>query len=115
MKKPATTSTSIAMLADIDALRGIMDVVPHPIFVKDTSHRFVVINKAMCDLMGHTYDELIGRTDADFVPKAEADVFLENDRHVLETGEINENEEYLSAPDGDLRRVVTRKQRLQLA
>src|SRR4029079_5826659 len=106
---------TVGLLADLDALRGIINVVPHPIFVKDERHRFVVVNQAMCDLMGRSYDELVGRTDADFVPAEQAEVFLANDRRVLETGESNENEESLSGPDGEVRTIIARKQRLQLA
>jgi diguanylate cyclase (GGDEF)-like protein/PAS domain S-box-containing protein len=106
---------NVALLADLDALRGIINVVPHPIFVKDEQHRFVVVNQAMCDLMGRSYDELVGRTDADFVPLDQAEVFLANDRRVLDTGESNENEESLSGPDGEIRTIIARKQRMQLA
>ena len=73
---------TVGLLADLDALRGIINVVPHPIFVKDEQHRFVIVNQAMCELMGYTYDELVGRTDADFVPIEEAEVFMANDRRV---------------------------------
>ncbi|MEO8669287.1 MAG: EAL domain-containing protein [Bauldia sp.] len=107
-------SSSIALLADLDALRGIIDRVPHPIFVKDEEYRFVIVNAAMCELMGHSYEELVGRTDADFVPGEQADIFKANDRRVLDTGEINENEEVLS-PAGEIRTIIARKQRMVLA
>jgi PAS domain S-box-containing protein len=77
-------------------MRGIIDAVPHPVFVKDEESRFVLVNQAMCDIMGHTFEELIGRTDRDFVPAGEAEMYMARDRLVLETGEPNENEEPLS-------------------
>src|SRR5919107_51704 len=81
---------------DIDALRRVLDAVPHPIFVKDAEHRFVMLNQSMCGFMGHSHDELVGRTDYDFVPGEQADVFHSTDQAVLETGEDNVNEEVIS-------------------
>ncbi len=102
------------LLTDVNALRGILDAVPHPIFVKDEETRFVIVNATMCALMNHTFDELIGKCDADFVPAEQADVFRGNDLRVLNTGEVNENEELFSDGEGRLRTIVTRKKRLVL-
>jgi diguanylate cyclase (GGDEF)-like protein/PAS domain S-box-containing protein len=96
-------------------MRGIIDAVPHPVFVKDEESRFVLVNQAMCDIMGHTFEELIGRTDRDFVPAGEAEIYMARDRLVLETGEPNENEEPLSVGGGEIRTIVTGKRRLVLA
>ena len=56
-------------LADLGALRSIIDAVPHTIFIKDEAGRFVLVNQTMCALMGYSAEELIGKTDYDFVPK----------------------------------------------
>jgi diguanylate cyclase (GGDEF)-like protein/PAS domain S-box-containing protein len=107
-------STS-APLSDVKALRGILDAVTHPIFVKDEQMRFVVVNETMCRLMGQSFETLIGKQDKDFVPPEQADVFRRNDVHVLSTGEVNENEELFSDGKGNLRTIVTRKKRLVLS
>ncbi|MFK0692855.1 EAL domain-containing protein [Mesorhizobium sp. IMUNJ 23033] len=99
---------------DADAVRLVLDAVPHPIFVKDDQSRFVVLNRSMCDFMGQSYQDLAGKSDYDFVPKEQADVFRRIDRLVLETGKINENEEFVQGPDGKLRTLVTRKARASL-
>ena len=75
--------TGLASHADLLAFRGVIDVVPHPIFVKDEQTRFVVVNELFCELMGHSFEELIGKTDYDFFPKEQADVFRGNDLRVL--------------------------------
>ena len=60
---------------------------PHPIFVKDLSSCFVIVNKAFCKMMGRTFAELVGHDDYDFFPREQADVFRAMDRQVFETGE----------------------------
>lgn len=104
--------TNLSSSADIAAFRGVIDAVPHPIFVKDEGTRFLVVNQMMCDFMNRTYDELIGKVDHDFIPKEQADVFRGNDFRVLSTGEVNENEELFDAGGGEIRTIVTRKKRL---
>ncbi|MDX8514322.1 sensor domain-containing protein [Mesorhizobium captivum] len=99
---------------DADAVRLVLDAVPHPIFVKDSQSRFLVVNRSMCDFMGRSFEELAGRTDNDFVPKEHADVFRRIDRLVLDTGEVNENEEIIQGPDGKVRTLMTRKARALL-
>jgi diguanylate cyclase (GGDEF)-like protein/PAS domain S-box-containing protein len=99
---------------DAEAMRLVLDAVPHPIFVKNAQSRFLLLNSSMCDFMGHSHDDLIGKTDYDFVPREQADVFQRIDRLVLETGEINENEEFIQGPDGEIRTLLTRKARARL-
>ncbi len=99
-------------LADLGALRSIIDAVPHTIFIKDEAGRFVLVNQTMCALMGYSAEELIGKTDYDFVPKEQADVFRAKDSLVLDSGEANVNEELLSDPAGIVRDVITRKNRV---
>jgi diguanylate cyclase (GGDEF)-like protein/PAS domain S-box-containing protein len=102
-------------LSNVETLRGIIDAVPHPIFVKDSDSRFLIVNAAMCQFMGRRFDELVGKLDQDFVPKDQAEIFQENDRRVLATGKINENEEPFSNGDGETRTIVTRKSRFVLS
>jgi diguanylate cyclase (GGDEF)-like protein/PAS domain S-box-containing protein len=102
-------------LQDLDALRSVLDAVPQPIFIKDDQLRFVAMNRAMCELMGQPYERLVGKTDHDFIPKEHADVFQRVDRLVLETGDVNENEELIPGAHGEIRTIVTRKKRACLA
>ena len=103
------------LLSDVETLRGIIDAVPHPIFVKDSESRFLIVNAAMCSFMGRSFEHLVGRLDEDFVPKEQADIFVANDRRVIASGEINENEEPFQNELGDHRTIVTRKSRFVLA
>ncbi len=101
--------TALQAIDSIEALQSIIDVLATPVFVKDREHRWVLVNRALCDFMGHAREELIGRSDYDFLPREQADVFWEKDNLVFTTGVENENEEVLTGPDGQSRTIVTRK------
>lgn len=48
-------------------LSKIIDLVPHPIFLKDKTGKYLLANGAQGKLFGKHSDELLGKTDADFV------------------------------------------------
>jgi PAS domain S-box-containing protein len=90
-------------------LRAVLDCIGDPIFVKDREHRLVLVNQAECQLSGHPSEALIGKTDYDFFPKAEVDVFWEKDDLVLATGQEDVNEEVITDAQGTVRTIVTKK------
>ena len=94
---------------DLGFLERIIDAIADPVFVKDESHRWQLLNQAFCELMGRPREELLGRSDHDFLPKEEADVFHAKDDLVIRTGEGNVNEEVITNGDGSSRIIVTKK------
>ncbi|HBL58051.1 MAG TPA: hypothetical protein DDZ80_05805 [Cyanobacteria bacterium UBA8803] len=90
-------------------LNAIINAVPEPIFVKDQHHRWLILNDALCKLMGRSREELIGRSDYDFLPKAEADIFWEKDNLVFATEIAHENEETLTDSSGNVHIISTKK------
>ncbi|MCA9500133.1 MAG: PAS domain S-box protein [Nitrospira sp.] len=65
-------------------LTSIVDNLPHMIFVKHAKDlRFIRFNQAGEDLLGYPKESMIGKTDFDFFPKAEADFYNKKDREVL--------------------------------
>jgi rsbT co-antagonist protein RsbR len=92
-----------------EMLQRIVDSLPDPIFIKDRAHRWIAVNKAMCKLLGHPYEALIGKTDWDFLPPEQAEVFWEHDALVFDSGEPYENEELATGADGIERTIWTRK------
>ncbi len=95
-------------------LAGVINAVPDPLFVKNRDHRWVLINEAFCAFIGHSRDELIGKSDYDFFPTDEATVFWEKDNEVFDTGVPNVNTEVLTDADRRQHVIVTRKQRFTL-
>ena len=102
------------MQNSLEAFQQILAAIPYPVFVKDKEHRWVLVNDAFCAMMGQPREALLGKSDYDFVPAAQADVFWAVDDAVLRTGEPNENEEVLTDASGSVRVIVTRKCRIQL-
>ncbi len=68
-------------------LRTVIDNVPDYIYVKDRQSRFIVDNAAVAQNLGVTPDQVIGKTDFDFFPKALAEQFYGDEQRVMETGE----------------------------
>jgi PAS domain S-box-containing protein len=98
-----------ALLESKEFLNKIIDSISDPIFVKDGQHRLVMVNDAKCRLAGHTREELLGKTDYDFLPKDQVDVLWKKDELVLETGKENVSEEEITDAKGNTRTIVTKK------
>lgn len=77
-------------------LYSIVNTLPEPIFVKDEQHRWIVLNEAFCKFIGYDMDDMLGKSDYDFFPKEQADIFWETDRLVFDTEQPNENEEVVT-------------------
>ncbi|MEI8230165.1 MAG: PAS domain S-box protein [Candidatus Peregrinibacteria bacterium] len=90
-------------------LENILENIGDPIFVKDEARRWIVINDAFCTFMGRPREELIGKSDYEFFPKEQADVFWEKDAIVFENGKMNINEEAFTDAKGAVHTIVTKK------
>ncbi|MCC5635120.1 PAS domain-containing protein [Nostoc sp. CHAB 5844] len=100
------TSTEITGLKQLEAeLRqknAILDIVnesaPTPIFVKDRQGRIIYANPATLKVLGKTAQEVIGYRDCDLYANLEdAARVIENDRRIMESGQMEVVEE---SPDG---------------
>jgi two-component system, NtrC family, sensor kinase len=95
--------------ASQEFLDSILDGIPDPIFVKDAQHRWVLANRAFCEMLGVEREALIGKSDYDVSQKEHADVFWAQDDIVLSTETETMNEEYHSDITGNLRFISTKK------
>ena len=94
---------------DASLVWGILREVPDPLFVKDHDHRFVFFNEAFCRFVRHAPHDLLGKSDYDFFPKEQADVFWAKDEEVFHTRAVVVNEEALTDGDGNSLIIVTKK------
>lgn len=88
----------------------VLEVVSHPIFVKDRAHRWVYFNDAFARMVGHPREALLGKTDHDFFPREQADWFHARDRELFETGlTVDVAEEPITDAQGATHRLATTK------
>ncbi len=92
-------------------LRQIIDLVPHFIFVKDTTGKFLIVNKATAEVFGTTVEDLTGRRDAEFVAtEEEMENFRADDLEVINSGEIKFiPEEEITDSENNIRYLQTTK------
>ncbi|MGZ8469911.1 MAG: sensor histidine kinase [Gemmatirosa sp.] len=84
-------------------LRGLFETSPDPSFVKDPAGRYLLCNAAAAQAMGHPVAAILGRTDAELLPAAQAAAVRAVDARVLATGEAITVEETVG--EGDARRI----------
>jgi two-component system, NarL family, sensor histidine kinase UhpB len=92
-------------------LESIVENIPHMIFVKDADQlRFVRFNRAGEELLGHTRQNLLGKSDYELFPRDEADFFTSADRDVLKSGKaLDIPEEPILTKGKGLRSLHTKK------
>src|SRR5439155_17864581 len=81
---------------------------PSVMFLKDLNGRYLECNRPFEALCGRARDEILGRTDAELLPGAQADQFMTNDRDVLAAGMPMRFEETAIHPDGPRTSVVSK-------
>jgi PAS domain S-box-containing protein len=92
-----------------DDLEHILNAIADPIFVKDRHHTWVFLNDSYCRFMGLSREHLIGKSDYDFFPKEQAEIFWNRDEVVFETGGEDTNEEEFTDSAGITHSISTRK------
>jgi PAS domain S-box-containing protein len=103
-------------LKDANAfLDAIIENIPLTLFIKESqSLRFVRFNRAGEDLVGRPRQEIIGRSDYDLWPRAQAEFFTKKDRETLNGGKVVDiAEEPLETRHQGLRFLHTRKVPIQ--
>ncbi len=69
--------------------RGYIDTSPEGIFVTDAEGHYLEVNRAACNLLGYTEDELLAMNITLLVPPEGRDETLNNFRKLQETGRLN--------------------------
>lgn len=93
-----------------DFLHDVFDKIKDPVFVKDKDHRWIIWNKSFREFLELNEEEILKKSDIDFFPQEEVDVFWENDDKVLETGETNISDEIITL-EHETKVISTKKSR----
>ncbi len=97
-------------------LHAVVEGVPQPLFVKDSQHRWVLFNKAFCDLVEKQGSELLGHTDADVFPADHVRrVWAEDDEVLDGSGSLSVVETPVVRTDGASRWLLKSKKRVELS
>ncbi|MCU7892649.1 MAG: PAS domain-containing protein [Candidatus Thiodiazotropha sp. (ex Ustalcina ferruginea)] len=91
-------------------LRTLFHTLPDLIWLKDPGGIYLACNPAFERLFGATEQEILGKTDYDFVDKELADLFRANDRAAMDAGDSLSNNEWVTfADDGHRALLLTTK------
>ena len=107
-KKPAPGIA--AGLNTPELLAQMLNAVASPVFAKDRKHRWIYLNDAFCEFMGHKRTELLGRSDPDFFPEEQVKIFWERDNKVFSGRGEDIGEEFFTDSAGLKHTIITRKQ-----
>jgi diguanylate cyclase (GGDEF)-like protein/PAS domain S-box-containing protein len=91
-------------------LGAVISTLPDLIWVKDINGIYMMCNSEFENFFGASQEEIIGKTDYDFISKEQADFFRQKDKEAICAGEmcINE-EEIVFASNGKYALLETRK------
>ncbi len=90
-------------------LGRIINSIGDPIHVKDRQHRWVLVNDAACNFLGLARRDILGKTEREIFPEAEAEAMWETDERVFETGNENVTERKLADQAGKPSTLISKK------
>ncbi len=97
---------SEAQLKDSERLyHSLVETLPQNLFRKDLAGRFTFANRTCCQWLGRELDQVVGRTDFDFFPAAQATAYRADDQRVIQSGAVLSQVEEQQTPDGKTRFV----------
>lgn len=89
-----------ALLENKQLLQSIIDNTSNPIFIKKINGEYLLINKQFETLFKITNQEVLGKSDYDFMPKSVADAYANSDFEVLKALRELKSEETIEQSDG---------------
>ena len=88
--------------------RVILDSVPHILFYKDASSRYIGVNKVFEETFGVRSDDVIGKTDAELFGQSFHERFATQDGELLSAGEARTFEHEIPI-NGEIRHIESRR------
>jgi diguanylate cyclase (GGDEF)-like protein/PAS domain S-box-containing protein len=97
----------------IEVLRELIDSLPEPIYLKDRSHRWVLVNASFCEFVERKREDLLGKTERDFLTAQDAGCVWESDEAVFATGQSAVDSAIAATKGEELRFLQTQKSLLR--
>ncbi len=76
-----------------ERIQTLMDTAPVPIYIKDRERRYTIANRVAHEVAGLEPNELVGKTDRDFMSAESERIAAASDHRILDKGESYEAEE----------------------
>ncbi|HTY35591.1 MAG TPA: PAS domain S-box protein [Bacteroidota bacterium] len=77
----------VALVKERELLKTIIETIPDEVCLKDLEHRFVLANSVSVQALGaNSMDDLVGKTDLDFVPETLAREHLKEEEEIISSG-----------------------------
>jgi PAS domain S-box-containing protein len=89
-----------ALRASEQRLRTVLENTTALVYVVDVHCRFLMVNRAFCDAIGHAEEAVLGRSLHDLFDPTTAGQFEENNRAIFKSGTAIEFEEVVPQRDG---------------
>ena len=100
----------IKLANEHELLQTLMDNIPDSIYFKDEENRFIMVNKAKAAHSNVEPEDMVGKTDFDFLPEDEARRAFEDDKELMRAGKYIINKvEKLTGVGGSERWVSVTK------
>ena len=93
----------------IELFSSFLDMSPVVAWIKDFNGKFVWVNARLCRVFERPSEHWIGKSDYDFLPEETARMITENDRIVMDTGDILHLNEQVPTPDAKMHEWVVFK------
>ncbi len=89
--------------------KAILNNIPDIAWLKDRDSVFLAVNEAFGKRFGQDPDRIVGKTDFDIVPRADAEHYRKDDREVIRSGKRKVIEEGIEFPGGQHAVIETLK------
>ncbi len=90
-------------------LKRIVDIIPDPVFVKNSSHIYTMVNNAFSQLLNKKPEDIIGNSEYDIFPADEADRFIETDNQIMKKKGVIEYEDTYISEEGKKHYLLAKK------
>jgi PAS domain S-box-containing protein len=80
-----------------ELLKTLMDNVPDSVYFKDDQNRFILVNKAKATHSNITPEEMIGKTDFDFLPREQAQRIVDDENAIMRSGQVIINKFWITS------------------